>query len=89
MEQKNGCNYEIFISIAKLYGNLNAKPYSGIFQHGDQKLLHNMGMNVSCFQEKVLCINMYIHSLNKPHQRITLSLGYSQILYKEGKGLIY
>jgi hypothetical protein len=36
----------------------------------------NMGMNVSCFQEKVLCINMNIHSLNKPYQIITLSLGY-------------
>jgi hypothetical protein len=46
-------------------------------------------MNMSCFQEKALCINMYIHSLNKPCQRIMVSLGYGQILYKEGKGLIY
>jgi hypothetical protein len=89
MEQKNGCNYEIFTSIAKLYGILNAKPYPCIFQHGDQELLHNLGMNMRCFQEKALCIIMYIHSLNKPCQRIMVSLGYGQILYKEGKGLIY
>jgi hypothetical protein len=84
-----GTIMKIFTSIAKLYGILNAKPYPCIFEHRDQELLHNMGMNTSCFQEKALYINMSIGSLNKPCQGIIVSLGYGPILYKEGKGLIY